>query len=122
MALRVKYYPACTNRQNTPFLLKIAKRLQICPLDTTFLRRLINDACQVSLLHLLTIMMEEQKTALSEQLMTAEILVKGQTLASFRLEMNEQTMKILDNAKEKQHKMLKLKEVNEELLRMVVKL
>jgi hypothetical protein len=66
--------------------------------------------------------MADQKNNNSEQLQMADILAPDATLIAFTLEMNEQTKEILNKARQIQDQVLKLKEVDEELLRRVVQL
>lgn len=59
---------------------------------------------------------------MSEPLQMANILVANAQLSVKVLDMNEDMQKLLDETKKKQDDVLKLKEVNEERLRMVVQL
>lgn len=64
----------------------------------------------------------ENKPNTSDKLQMADILVADAKLSAFVLTMDENTRTIIDETKQKQDEVLKLKEVNEERLRMVVQL
>lgn len=64
----------------------------------------------------------ENKPDTTGKLQMADILVSNAKLSAFVLTMDENTRMIIDETKQKQDEVLKLKEVNEERLRMVVQL
>lgn len=64
----------------------------------------------------------ENKPNTTGKLQMADILVANAKLSAFVLTMDENTRMIIDETKQKQDEVLKLKEVNEERLRMVVQL
>ena len=51
-----------------------------------------------------------------------DILIPNAQLSAFTIELNEDTTKLIRETQQKQDEVLKLKEVNEERLRMVVQL
>lgn len=65
--------------------------------------------------------MTEQKLSTPEELLQA-ILLPGQTLTAFTLEKNDELEQSLKENRERQKEALKRKEVDEDLLRQVVKL
>jgi hypothetical protein len=58
----------------------------------------------------------------SEKLQMEDILIPNAELSAFTIEMDDATTKILKETEQKQDEVLKLKEVDEERLRMVVQL
>ena len=64
----------------------------------------------------------ENNLNISDKLQMADILVANAELSAFTIEMNADTTKFLKETEQKQDEVLKLKEVNEERLRMVVQL
>ncbi len=64
----------------------------------------------------------ENNLIISDKLQMADILVANAVLSAFTIEMDDNTTKFLNETKQKQDEVLKLKEVNEERLRMVVQL
>lgn len=64
----------------------------------------------------------EKNLTITEKLQMADILVQDAQLSAFELVLDDTTKQFIDDTKEKQDQVLKLKEVNEECLRMVVQL
>jgi hypothetical protein len=62
----------------------------------------------------------DKKTIKSEKLQMKDILIPDAVLSAFVIEMDDPTKKFLEETEKKQEEVLKLKEVNEERLRMVV--
>lgn len=68
-----------------------------------------------------TTVMNEQNPRSPEQLL-AEILLPGKSLTAFTVEMDEQAKALLEENRKRQLEALKRKDVDENLLRLVVKL
>jgi hypothetical protein len=66
------------------------------------------------------IVMTEQNQQSPEQLLT-QILLPGESLTAFKVEMDEQAKASLEENRKKQMEALKRKDVDENLLRLVVK-
>jgi hypothetical protein len=64
----------------------------------------------------------ENNPNISGKLQMTDILVANAVLSAFTIEMDDNTTKFLKETEQKQDEVLKLKEVNEERLRMVVQL
>lgn len=64
----------------------------------------------------------ENNLNISDKLQMTDILVANAELSAFTIKMDDNTTKFLNETKQKQDEVLKLKEVNEERLRMVVQL
>lgn len=64
----------------------------------------------------------DNNLTIPEKLQMADILVADAKLAAYTLVLDENTKQFLDDTNQKQEEILKLKEVNEECLRMVVQL
>ena len=57
-----------------------------------------------------------------EKITLSQILIKGAKLQVEKLSVNPSIAKLIDDTKKKQEEILKLKEINQENLRMVVQL
>ena len=62
----------------------------------------------------------ENNLNISDKLQMADILVANAELSAFTINMDDNTTKFINETKQRQDEVLKLKEVNEERLRMVV--
>lgn len=63
----------------------------------------------------------EKTNIQSVKLQMTDILIPGAKLTGFDIVMNEETKKFFDQVKKKQEDVLKLKEVNEEQLRTIIR-